>query len=264
MLWAIIGSFLGAFVTTYIIRKHREKAAAQNEATARLRAEYGLDGSQAAGSVGGSSGTIMRFDDDKPKLDPAPLRVGDAVRVYQYADVELVNTSRAFVQYAKVGEPVTFEKNGETMQTFCGGKLIGDLKPTRLTEMIQDWKSRGDPIVSRVVSYTWTGSAGMIDLNFYRDELSRIRNRRGAFVSRLNAIDEAMADETFVGYPCTVNFDDERGRYDVLYDGIRIGSLSKSAIDKIREDDQEPEDVTVYIDHVEETDDKPRLFVLIR
>ena len=247
--------------------RNQKQASAGSYELARYRAEHGIQrgpaplDTSAIAKNGQDTGTVYRFDE--PKKGPEIPQTYDGKTIaYQYMDVELENTTRAAVVYAKTGQPVELEVDGEIAHVSMGGHRIGDMKPTRLVDMIKDWRRREDPVLGHLVSYAWNGTSGMISLTFYRDERKRIRDARGSFEARLNAVPDDVYDFA-VGHVCEAEYDEDRKRYDVTLDTIRIGSLPASAIEKIRALDKEPEDADILVDSVDYDGDKTVVRVII-
>lgn len=246
---------------------NRKQSSAGAYELARYRAEHGIQrgpaplDTAAIAQNGQATGTVYRFDEPK-KAAAAPASIDGKVIVYQYDDVELDGTTRAAAAWAKVGEPVVLETDGEIAHVSMGGHRIGDMKPTRLVGMIKDWRRHEDPVLGHLVSYAWTGTKGVISLTFYRDEKARIRKVKGSFDTHLTAVAEDAA-ETMVGQVCEVEYNEDRKRYDVTLGGCRIGSLPASAVEKIRALDKEPEDAMIAVDSIEHAEEKPVIRVVV-
>jgi len=254
----------------WLVRRHTRKKSQESADLARLRQQAAAYAARTApapapaltpsGSAVSAHGTILRFDNDPPpRLSVIPASLDGKQRVYVYPDVDLVKTTRTMAARAKVAQPVSFRTEGDAMQVMQGENHLGDMRPTRLVDMIREWDERGDPVFADLASYAPTGEKGVIRLAFYRDELNRMRKARGKIIARLNAVaDPLYVTDDFVGSACTVEYDEDRKRYDVLVDDDRVGSLPPSAVEKIRAADREPEDMQIRIESQEYDADQER------
>lgn len=187
-----------------------------------------------------------------------PSILDGKAKVYEYQDVELEKTTRAAVPYAKTGDPVTFQMDGDVMKVVQEGHVIGQMKPTRLVSMIQTWAAAGDPVLANLASYLWTGAKGTISLAFYRDELSRLRQRDDAIMARIGK-PEPWLNESVIGSRLDVFLDEDTGRYELILDHMVVGLLPMPVVDQIHANSLEPEDAAYYLDHAKVDEDIGRV-----
>ena len=169
-------------------------------------------------------------------------------RSYAYVDVELQKTTRAAVPFTKTAEPVGMDVDGDVVMVTQNGRVIGQIYAENLVSLIKEWKKRGDPIVSILTSYAWTGASGKIAFALYRDDLTRFRKRPDAIIARIGKPDSRL-EESDIGSPLGVFLDEDSGRYTLTLNGLEIGLLPIPAVEQIHANSLEPEDAVYLLDH---------------
>lgn len=193
-----------------------------------------------------------------------PISVDGEARVRYFEGLELEKTSRLAAAYAKVSESVEFRLCGQGVQVIQNDREIGMITRSEVVRLFMEWDKTGDPILATLVSYSFTGTAARINLAFYRNELERLRKKKGAIISRIS-YPETWIDEDYIGRSMHVWLDDETGRYVLMIDDLEAGMLPQFAVDQIRANSYEPDELCYFLDHREYDKDVERVnwYVLI-
>lgn len=190
--------------------------------------------------------------------------IGTRNLVYQYDDVELDKTRHAAGAYVTVGQPVTFREDGDVMLVEQAGTVIGQMKPTRLVDMIRDWEAQNEPYRAELSSFPFRGGAAKISIGFYRDRMAALRQRPDAILARIGKPSDVLLRD-MIGMPLGLYLDEETGRYTLTVNGLDAGLLPLPTVDQIHAISREPEDMAYLVDHVEHDDEIGRTdwYVLI-
>lgn len=186
-----------------------------------------------------------------------PEKVDHFNRAYFYPDVKIIPVPGG-AAHVVAGEPLTFYDE-DSVSVYQGDHCIGHMEENRLAEMVRTWIKSDDPILGYVANYPENGSCAEIGLAFYQDKLARFLSRNpGAKPYKLTGKPDDDYLGVSVGDICTVDHDLEHDRYDVVSYGSVIGRLPASALAFAKEQECDPEDLTVYVASVEYDFDKDR------
>lgn len=178
---------------------------------------------------------------------------------YHYDDVSIVPAMGA-AGIVQATVPLTFSEHNGTVYILQQNRLIGNLKETKIADMVRDWQKNGDPIVSYISRFSSDNTSAEIAIFFYRDQTKRILERfSGEKQYKLTGKPEEFAGGYQPGEACTIEADYEKdGKFQVLFDGLRIGYLPASALTYAEKNDVSPEDLKVYVADVDYDYEKDR------
>ena len=199
---------------------------------------------------------------EEPAEDPevsVPDKVNGKKLAYHYDDVSIVPAMGA-AGIVQATIPLTFSEHNGTVYILQQNRLIGNLKETKIADMVRDWQKNGDPIVSYISRFSSDNTSAEIAIFFYRDQTKRILERfSGEKQYKLTGKPEEFAGGYQPGEACTIEADYEKdGKFQVLFEGLRIGYLPASALAFAEKNDVSPEDLKVYVADVDYDYEKDR------
>lgn len=188
-----------------------------------------------------------------------PEKVDGKALAYHYEDVDIIPVIGG-VDLVKVGEQLTISDENGSIRLLQRGALVGTMNESKITEMVRDWKRRGDPILAYISKYTADSTSAQAAIFFYRDQMAAFMKKYpDAKKYRLTGKADELAGGYSVGDPCAVEMSiDKDDKYEVLHDGSRIGYLPASAVNYARNNGAEPEDLNVAIAEIDYDIDKDR------
>lgn len=182
-----------------------------------------------------------------------PAKIDGCEIAYQYEKVDValssgVDLNRIFGQRVTLGQNC-IQYNGQTI-----GRIAND----KLSDMVNDWLKRGDPVYAVVSRINEGDYFAAIDLYFYRNELQYLLrrypdakrykltgNRRGELQDNISYCSS--------GDKCSIYYDIEKEKYLVSDGAFDIGYLPAAA-SKIVEDQGESK-FLCYIASIASDDD---------
>lgn len=183
----------------------------------------------------------------KPKdPDGFPSRIGEAIRVQLATGA--FDPVRPAVIYARAGEPVELVPEDGRIAVYQGdliGRLRADAAP--MADLVTEWTASGEPFRAVLATLPFASGSGRVKAAFYRDEMAAIRQRDGAFESRIGAPDAQLLTEDRVGCRMAVYQHPGTHRYVLTLDGLDAGILSDTAITALRKTEREPADAIYYL-----------------
>ncbi len=188
-----------------------------------------------------------------------PDKVNGKKLAYHYDDVSIVPAMGA-AGIVQATVPLTFSEHQGTVYILQRDRLIGNLKETKIADMVRDWQKNGDPIVSYISRFSSDNTSAEIAIFFYRDQTKRILERfSGEKQYKLTGKPEEFAGGYQPGEACTIEADYEKdGKFQVLFEGLRIGYLPAAAVTYAEDQGISQEDLKVYVADVEYDDEKDR------
>ena len=199
---------------------------------------------------------------EEPAEDPevsVPDIVNGKKLAYHYDDVSIVPAMGA-AGMVQATVPLTFSEHSGTVYILQQNRLIGNLKETKIADMVRDGQKNGDPIVSYISRFSSDNTSAEITIFFYRDQTKRILERfSGEKQYKLTGKPDEFAGGYQPGDACSVEADlDKEDKYQVIHDGTRIGYLPAAALTYAEDQGISPEDLKVYIADVEYDDERER------
>lgn len=168
-----------------------------------------------------------------PDEPTAPMEIGGKTCAYRYNDVALVPDEKMAVE-PMLCRLITFQPQDDEVAVLCKGVRVGAMKSGTLQRMVREWMEKNDPIWAMITQADEEAHTASFELIFYRDELGyQLKKTPNAQKYRLtgNRSEEAQGNIAFCeeGMPCTVDYDWDKEKYVVCFDGLEIGCLPASA-----------------------------------
>ena len=191
-----------------------------------------------------------------PDIDGLPL-------AYSYPDVELIPEPNAF-SYVNPTESLSFICTDETVDVYQSGNKIAVMKPNRLAEMVREWQKDDRPVVGQLVRFSPDSSIAIMSLSFYDDILTRFKLRNPECkILKLIGKSEEVTFEPTPGARLTLEYDYEKEKYSVQFDGCHLGYLPASAATYAEKQELNVEDLEVILDHIDDDYEHTYYYVAI-
>ena len=251
LVWIIIGAIV---IIALIVHVSKKRRAAQYYAQ-NVQATVPVQPDPEPVAVPVSSAPVP--DDCVPQIN-IPRTYEDYQLAYHYPDVNLI-TSGVSPSRIVPRQELSLRDKGDSIDVYQGDYLLlGSLPENRLAGMVRDWNKSGEPYLAYLSYCSADGNQIQIALAFYSDVIGRFLSANPK--AKLFKLAGKQDDLTFpyAGCECFPNYDPEKDKYFVMFDGSSIGVLPVGAVKYAAELNVDPEDLSVMVASIDYDPDKDR------
>ena len=207
---------------------------------------------------------IEKMATEKPEDEvriSIPPEINGKQIAYKYDDVQLIS---AGVHSSKINPSVklTLKENNNKVEVYQGDLFLGTLPENRLSGMVHDWNIKGDPYLAYISYYSDAGEKVEIYLVFYNNKVERFTSKSDTKQMKLTGKPEEF-HAAFVGAECEAEYDFEKEKYFVTYEGSVLGTLPAAATKYAEAHNISPENLRIIVTAIDYDDEKDRDIITV-